>query len=211
MHMETKRVHGTLFHLLLAVEMGKQFPQKPVQTHCRHCQEHLGQKQRDCPLRFFTFPVKSTRVLFKEIELSGRCKTTVICGIKPMTNTANVENAGSINNPPGCICIFKYICICIYVYVYLNIYVYMYIFIYVYMYICMYICIYVYIYICICMCVYMYIYMYMYLKCIYIYIYVNIQFHPSFGQSKQHPAEGSLRASSDRRANEVLDGQVVRW
>ena len=65
----------------------------------------------------------------------------------------------------------------------------------------------------VCIYVYIYIYMYMYLKCIYIYIYiyVNIQFHPSFGQSKQHPAEGSLRASSDRRANEVLDGQVVRW
>ena len=84
----------------LAVEMGKQFPQKPLQAHCRNCEEHFAQKKR-VPLRFFTYPVKSTRVLFKEIELWERCKTTVICGMKSMTNTANVENAGSINNPPG--------------------------------------------------------------------------------------------------------------
>ena len=87
----------------LAVEMGKQFPQNPLQVHCRNCEEHLAQKKKRVPLRFFTYPVKSTRVLFKEIELWEGCKTTVICGMKPMTNTANVENAGSINNPPGCL------------------------------------------------------------------------------------------------------------
>ena len=53
------------------------------------------------PLRFLTFPLKSTHVLFKEFALSGKCKTTVICGKKSMTKTANVENVGSINNPPG--------------------------------------------------------------------------------------------------------------
>jgi len=29
--------------------------------------------------------------------------------MKSMTNTANVENAGSINNPPGCLSITKII------------------------------------------------------------------------------------------------------
>jgi hypothetical protein len=32
----------------------------------------------------------------------------VICGIKSMSNTANVENAGSINNPPGCLYMFVF-------------------------------------------------------------------------------------------------------
>ena len=103
----------------LAVEMGKQVPQKPLQAHCRNCEEHLAQKKRECRWGFFTYPVKSTRVLFKEIELWERCKTTVICGMKSMTNAANVENAGSINNPPGCICIYN-----IYTYVYIYVYVY---------------------------------------------------------------------------------------
>ena len=30
----------------LAVEMGKQFPQKPLQAHCRGCEEHLAQKKK---------------------------------------------------------------------------------------------------------------------------------------------------------------------
>jgi hypothetical protein len=63
----------------------------------------LSVEKKRRPLRFLTCPVKSTRVLFKEIELWEGCKTTVICGMKSMTNTANVENAGSINNPPGCL------------------------------------------------------------------------------------------------------------
>ena len=32
----------------LAVEMGKQFPQKPLQAHCKNCEEHLAQKKREC-------------------------------------------------------------------------------------------------------------------------------------------------------------------
>ena len=84
----------------LAVEMGKQFPQKPLQAHCRNCEEHFAQKKESAAEVFYISSEKYART-FKEIELSGRCKTTVICGIKSMTNTANVENAGSINNPPG--------------------------------------------------------------------------------------------------------------
>jgi len=26
--------------------MGKQFPQKPLQAHCRGCEEHLAQKKK---------------------------------------------------------------------------------------------------------------------------------------------------------------------
>ena len=94
--------------------MGKQFPPKPVQAHCTDCQEHLAQKKR-VPLRFFTFPLKSTRVLFKEIALWGKCKNTVICGIKSMSNNANVENVGSINNPPGCFYMYVWMhaCVCV--------------------------------------------------------------------------------------------------
>ena len=80
---------------------GKTVPTKTRPSSLQTLSRTLSAEKKRLPLRFFTFPVKSTRVLFKEIELSGRCKTTVICGIKPMTNTANVENAGSINNPPG--------------------------------------------------------------------------------------------------------------
>ena len=32
----------------LVVEMGKQLPQKPLQAHCRNCEEHLAQKKREC-------------------------------------------------------------------------------------------------------------------------------------------------------------------
>ena len=35
-----------------------------------------------------------------------------MCGMKSRTNTANVENAGSINNPPGCLSMY----VCIYTY-----------------------------------------------------------------------------------------------
>ena len=62
----------------------------------------LREEKTSAPLGFLTFPLKSTRVLFKEIALSGKCKNTVICGKKSMTKNANVENVGSINNPPGC-------------------------------------------------------------------------------------------------------------
>ena len=63
----------------------------------------LREEKTSAPLGFLTFPLKSTRVLFQEIALSGKCKNTVICGKKWMTKNANVENVGSINNPPGCL------------------------------------------------------------------------------------------------------------
>ena len=88
----------------LAVEMGKHFPQKPLQAHLQKCEGHLAQKKRECRWGFLHIQWKvRAYILFKEIELWERCKTTVICGMKSMTNTANVENAGSINNPPGSI------------------------------------------------------------------------------------------------------------
>ena len=81
---------------------GKTVPTKTCPSSLHRLSRTLSAEKKRVPLRFFTFPVKSTRVLFKEIALSGKCKNTVICGIKSMSNTANVENAGSINNPPGC-------------------------------------------------------------------------------------------------------------
>ena len=80
---------------------GKTVPTKTSPSSLQKLWRTLSAEKKRVPLRFFTYPVKSTRVLFKEIELWERCKTTVICGMKSMTNTANVENAGSINNPPG--------------------------------------------------------------------------------------------------------------
>ena len=85
---------------------GKTVPTKNSPSSLQKLWRTLSAEKKIVPLRFFTYPVKSTRVLFKEIELWERCKTTVICGMKSMTNTANVENAGSINNPPGCIYIY---------------------------------------------------------------------------------------------------------
>ena len=86
----------------LAVAMGKQFPQKPVQAHCTDCQEHLAQKKRECRWGFLHFQSKVRAYSLRKLHFQGNAKTTVICGIKSMSNTANVENAGSINNPPGC-------------------------------------------------------------------------------------------------------------
>ena len=80
---------------------GKTVPTKTSPSSLQKLWRTLSAEKKRVPLRFFTYSVKSTRVLFKEIELWERCKTTVICGMKSMTNTANVENAGSINNPPG--------------------------------------------------------------------------------------------------------------
>ena len=80
---------------------GKTVPTKTCPSSLHRLSRTLSAEKKRVPLRFFTFPVKGTRVLFKEIALSGKCKNTVICGIKSMSNTANVENAGSINNPPG--------------------------------------------------------------------------------------------------------------
>ena len=81
---------------------GKTVPTKTSPSSLQKLWRTLSAEKKRVPLRCFTYPVKSTRVLFKEIELWERCKTTVICGMKSMTNTANVESAGSINNPPGC-------------------------------------------------------------------------------------------------------------
>ena len=86
---------------------GKTVPTKNSPSSLQKLWRTLSAEKKIVPLRFFTYPVKSTRVLFKEIELWERCKTTVICGMKSMTNTANVENAGSINNPPGYIYIYN--------------------------------------------------------------------------------------------------------
>ena len=143
----------------------------------------LSAEKMRAPLRFLTFPLKSTRVLFKEFALSGKCKTTVICGKKSMTKTANVENVGSINNPPGCMYIYIYTythvytrvymhiyiyadnaIICLYIYIYIHIiciYIYkyttlLYVCIYIYIYVCMYVCMYV------CICIYIY-YTYMHI------------------------------------------------
>ena len=82
---------------------GKTVPTKTSPSSLQKLWRTLSAEKKIVPLRCFTYPVKSTRVLFQEIELWERCKTTVICGMKSMTNTANVENAGSINNPPGCL------------------------------------------------------------------------------------------------------------
>ena len=82
---------------------GKTVPTKTSPSSLQKLWRTLSAEKKRVPLRFFTYPVKSTRVLVKEIELWERCKTTAICGMKSMTNTANVENAGSINNPPGCL------------------------------------------------------------------------------------------------------------
>ena len=87
---------------------GKTVPTKTCPSSLHRLSRTLSAEKKRVPLRFFTFPVKSTRVLFKEIALWGKCKNTVICGIKSMSNNANVENVGSINNPPGCISIYKY-------------------------------------------------------------------------------------------------------
>jgi len=80
---------------------GKTVPTTTSPSSLQKLWRTLSAEKKIVPLRCFTYPVKSTRVLFKEIELWERCKTTVIFGMKSMTNTANVENAGSINNPPG--------------------------------------------------------------------------------------------------------------
>ena len=145
----------------------------------------LSAEKMRAPLRFLTFPLKSTRVLFKEFALSGKCKTTVICGKKSMTKTANVENVGSINNPPGCMYIYIYIhihtriytrihaIICLYIYIYIyadNAIICLYIYIYIHNTV---ICLYIYIYVC----MYVYIYAYIYILYIHAYIITYIYTH----------------------------------
>ena len=82
---------------------GKIVPTKTSPSSLQKLWRALSAEKKRVPLRCFTYPVKSTRVLFKETELWERCKTTVICGMESMANTASVENAGSINNSPGCL------------------------------------------------------------------------------------------------------------
>ena len=80
---------------------GRTVPTKTCLSSLHKLWRPLREEKTSAPLGFLTFPLKSTRVLFKEIALSGKCKNTVICGKKSMTKNANVENVGSINNPPG--------------------------------------------------------------------------------------------------------------
>ena len=80
---------------------GRTVPRKTCLSSLHKLSRPLREEKTSAPLGFLTFPLKSTRVLFKEIALSGKCKNTVICGKKSMTKNANVENVGSINNPPG--------------------------------------------------------------------------------------------------------------
>ena len=84
---------------------GRTVPTKTCLSSLHKLWRPLREEKTSAPLGFLTFPLKSTRVLFKEIALSGKCKNTVICGKKSMTKNANVENVGSINNPPGCLCV----------------------------------------------------------------------------------------------------------
>ena len=82
---------------------GRTVPIKTCPSSLHRLSRPLSVEKKRAPLGVLTFPLKSTRVLFKEIALSGKRKNTVICGKKSMTKTANVENVGSINNPPGCL------------------------------------------------------------------------------------------------------------
>ena len=88
---------------LLGSGDGKTVPTKTSPSWLQRLWRTLSAEKKRRPLRFLTCPVKSTRTLFKEIQLWERCKTTVIYGMKWMMNSANVGNAGSINHPPGCI------------------------------------------------------------------------------------------------------------
>ena len=91
---------------------GRTVPTKTCLSSLRKLSRPLREEKTSAPLGFLTFPLKSTRVLFKEIALSGKCKNTVICGKKSMTKNANVENVGSINNPPGCLWFVVCCCCC---------------------------------------------------------------------------------------------------
>ena len=99
---------------------GKTVPTKTSPSSLQRLWRTLSAEKKRRPLRFLTCPVKSTRAHFKEIQLWERCKTTVIYGMKWMMNSANVGNAGSINHPPGCLCIY----IWLYMYVYSYMYIY---------------------------------------------------------------------------------------
>ena len=96
------RMYDATLVYVLGSGDGKTVPTKTSPSSLQKLWRTLSAEEKRVPLRCFTYPVKSTRVLFKEIELWERWKTTVTCGMKSMTNTANVENAGSINNP-GCL------------------------------------------------------------------------------------------------------------
>ena len=87
---------------------GRTVPTKTCLSSLHKLSRPLREEKTSAPLGFLTFPLKSTRVLFKEIALSGKCKNTVICGKKSMTKNANVENVGSINNPPGCFSLHRH-------------------------------------------------------------------------------------------------------
>ena len=91
---------------------GRTVPTKTCLNSLHKLSRPLREEKTSAPLGFLTFPLKSTRVLFKEIALSGKCKNTVIFVKKSMTKNANVENVGSINNPPGCLWFVVCCCCC---------------------------------------------------------------------------------------------------
>ena len=105
---------ATLLYVFLAVEMGKQLQQKPLQADRRGCEEHLAQKKEKAAEVFDMSSEKYLRAHFLRKFNYERCKTTVIYGMKWMMNSANVGNAGSINHPPGCISMTfeNLMCIC---------------------------------------------------------------------------------------------------
>ena len=82
----------------LGSEDGKTVPTKTSPSSLQRLWRTLSAEKKRRPLRFLTCPVKSTRALFKEIQLWERCKTSVIFGMKWMMNSANVGTAGSINH-----------------------------------------------------------------------------------------------------------------
>ena len=73
---------------------GKTVPTKTSPSSLQKLWRTLSAEKKRVPLRCFTYPVKSTRVLFKEIELWERCKTTVICGMKRWKRGFDKQPAG---------------------------------------------------------------------------------------------------------------------
>ena len=58
----------------LAVEMGKQFPQKPLQAHCRNCEEHLAQKKRECRWGFLHIQWKVRAYFLRKLNFERDAK-----------------------------------------------------------------------------------------------------------------------------------------
>ena len=58
----------------LAVEMGKQFPQKPLQVHCRNCEEHLAQEKRECRWGFLHIQWKVRAYFLRKLNFERDAK-----------------------------------------------------------------------------------------------------------------------------------------